>query len=264
MSIAIDGLTFRYHRSREPVLRDVSLELHPGDFCALLGPNGSGKSSLAKSILGINRPQAGKISIDGRDLRSMSRLERARLLAYVPQSAELPFALSVYDAAMLGRSPHFGLRPRRADHHAVASALHRLGLWPLRHRLVTEISGGQAQRVAIARAIAQATPAILLDEPTSALDLRYQVETMQIIRGYADDGGMALMAVHDLNLAARHCTKVVILQDGRVRESGTPAQVFDAGLIGDVYGLPVEIDNAHGYIEIRPYIDQQAVPSSPP
>lgn len=253
MKISIRDVSFRYHRrTPRPALEDVSVDMESGQFWALIGPNGSGKSSLSKLLLGIQRPNGGRIEIDDVDSTRIGRRERARLVSYVPQSGDLPFSLSVYDAALLGRAPYFGLRPRADDHRAVTRALTRLGLWDLRQRSLDQISGGQAQRVAIARALAQGTPAMILDEPTSALDLRYQVETMQIVRDYADEGRIALMAVHDLNLAARFCTHVLVLESGRVRRQGVPEEVFHDALIGDVYGLPVDVDRAHGYVEVRP------------
>ncbi|MDR2998455.1 MAG: ABC transporter ATP-binding protein, partial [Microbacterium sp.] len=180
MSLEITDIEFSYPGHK--VLKGVSLDVQQGSFCALLGPNGSGKSTLTKILAGVNRPSAGRVLFDGVDLLSLRRREHARTVGYVPQSAEAPFDLTVREAVLLGRTPHYGLRPGRKDWQKVDDAIELLGLTELESRRLSELSGGQAQRAIVARAIAQATRLLLLDEPTSALDLRYQVETLQLVR----------------------------------------------------------------------------------
>lgn len=174
--LSIRGVEFAY--GKHQVLRGVDLDVAAGTLCALLGPNGSGKSTLTKILAGVLRTRTGSVRLGGNDLLRMKPRERAKVVAYVPQSAEVPFELTVREAVTLGRTPHMGMRPTAHDTAIVEHAIERLGLAELAERRLSDLSGGQAQRVLIARALAQQPRVLLLDEPTSALDLRYQVETL--------------------------------------------------------------------------------------
>lgn len=255
MTLNVESLSLHYRRRQ--VLHDVSFKLEQGDFCALLGPNGSGKSTLTKALLGLAGISAGSVRLWDEDLLALSRRERARRIAYVPQSSPIPFDLRVYDAVMLGRSPYMGIRFSDEDHAIATSAIDKLGLSDLADRYVNELSGGQQQRVMIARALAQGTRVMLLDEPTSALDLRYQVETMRLVRDFARAGGIALMAVHDLNHAARFCNRAVIISEGRLVADGSPGTVFDADVLSNVFGLPVDVSRHDGIPSVRPVEDDK-------
>ncbi|UJP10502.1 ABC transporter ATP-binding protein [Microbacterium sp. KUDC0406] len=255
MSLDITGIEFSYPGHK--VLRGVSLEVQEGSFCALLGPNGSGKSTLTKILAGVNRPSAGRVRFHGVDLLGLRRREHARTVGYVPQSAEAPFDLTVREAVLLGRTPHYGLRPGRRDWQKVDDAIELLGLAELEHRRLSELSGGQAQRAIVARAIAQDTRLLLLDEPTSALDLRYQVETLQLVRWITRQRGItALIAIHDLNHAGRFCDQTVLLNGGRIVASGSPLEAFEAELLREVYGLDVTVEERDGYAEVRPVVHE--------
>jgi iron complex transport system ATP-binding protein len=251
VTLTIDGLDVSY--GSRAVLHAATLHAPAGELLGLLGPNGSGKSTLIKTVVGINRPRAGTVRWHGTDLLTLPRRELARLVAYVPQQADAPFSLTVFDAVMLGRTPHTGIRPRAVDVQHVEDALRRLGLETLADRSVGELSGGQAQRVLIARALAQDPTVLLLDEPTSALDLRYQLETLRLARDVTREHGAAgVIAIHDLNQAARFCDKVALLRDGRVVAHGTPQEVYSADLIGSVYGIEAEVSDYRGFPEVRP------------
>lgn len=255
MSLVIDDVRFSY--GKHLVLDGVSLEVEEGTFCALLGPNGSGKSTLTKVVAGVHRPASGGVRFRGDDVLGLGRRAHARLIGYVPQSAEVPFDLTVREAVLLGRTPHFGIGPGRADWERVDEAIALLGLEELEGRSISQLSGGQAQRALVARAIAQDTRVLLLDEPTSALDLRYQIETLQLVRQITRSHGItALIAIHDLNHAARFCDQAVLLHRGRIQRAGTPAEAFDEAALADIYGLDVTVEERDGYVEVRPVVHE--------
>ncbi|MGP3968232.1 ABC transporter ATP-binding protein [Streptomyces sp. 6N223] len=250
---SLDVASVRFSYRRSPVLEGVDLRVAEGGFCALLGPNGSGKSTLIKIIARVLSPAAGTVSFGGRQLLAIPRREHARVVAYVPQSGATPFEQTVREAVLLGRTPHIGLRPARRDWEIVDAAIERLDLAGLRKRPLSQLSGGQAQRVLIARALAQQPRVLLLDEPTSALDLRYQIETLQIIRSVTrEEGVTALIAIHDLNHAAHFCDQAVLLDGGRVVADGPPSQSFDAPVLSRVYGLDVRVSQGETGVQVRP------------
>lgn len=255
MTLAIQSVSSGYGRNR-PVVRDVTLNVERGELVGLLGPNGSGKSTLIKTIAGINLPTAGTLHWDDTDLEAIDRRERAKVVSYVPQSISLSFSLDVREAVLLGRTPYFGTRPSPRDWAHVDRAIELLGLDELATRQVTELSGGQAQRVLIARALAQDPSVLLLDEPTSALDIRFQWQTLTLARRFARDNNVAsVIAIHDLNQAARFCDRVVFLQDGEIIASGRPVDVYSSELIERVYGVHVELSLYKGYVEVHPFAE---------
>lgn len=254
MSLRVENLSFAYGRRR--ILEDISFEVAGGAFCALLGPNGSGKSTLVKAIAGVHKAAGGRVEVEGTDTSTLRRRELATVVGYVPQAADAPFDLTVREAVMLGRTPHFGLAPTAADRAKVADSIARMGLVDLAHRNMSELSGGQAQRALIARALAQDTRVLLLDEPTSALDLRYQIETLQLVRQITREEGIsALIAIHDLNHAARYCDQVIVLHGGHLTADGAPADALRAETLRTVYEVDVEVDDSRGAVEVRPRVD---------
>jgi len=256
MTLTVEDLGVGYGK-RADVLSDVGLEVARGELIGLLGPNGSGKSTLIKTIAGITRKKRGTLRWDGTiDLDALPRRELAKLVAYVPQSIQLSYSLDVREAVLLGRTPYFGTRPSDEDWRHVDAALELLGLAELADRRVTELSGGQAQRVLIARALAQDPTVLLLDEPTSALDIRYQWQTLSLARKVARDNSVAaVIAIHDLNQAARFCDRVVFLHGGTVLAAGRPVDVYSSELIAQVYGVDVELSLYKGFVEVHPASD---------
>lgn len=252
MTLAVDQLQVSY--GKHDILKGVGLEVQPGQLVGLLGSNGAGKSTLIKTIAGINRPQAGSVTWQGEtDLTTIARRDLAQLVAYVPQNINLAFSQDVRESVLLGRTPYFGTRPRDEDWEHVDRALAALGLEELADRSVGELSGGQAQRVLIARALAQDPTILLLDEPTSALDIRYQWETLTLAQRIARESGVAaVIAIHDLNQAARFCDQVVFLQGGEILAAGAPIDVYSSEIIRQVYGIDVELSIYRGFVEIHP------------
>lgn len=254
MSLSVQNLSFSYGPRR--ILEDVTFEVAPGAFCALLGPNGSGKSTLVKAIAGVHRAKSGTVTVEGHETSSLGRRELATVVGYVPQAGDAPFDLTVREAVMLGRTPHFGIAPRAEDRAKVEDAIARMGLGDIAERSMSELSGGQAQRALIARALAQDTRVLLLDEPTSALDLRYQIETLQLVRQITREEGIsALIAIHDLNHAARYCDQIVVLHGGRLVADGSPAEALRAPVLRSVYEVDVEVDAREDAVEVRPRVD---------
>ncbi|SNR90235.1 iron complex transport system ATP-binding protein [Humidesulfovibrio mexicanus] len=228
-----------YDYPDRPVLHGVSLTLSPGEVLAVLGPNGAGKSTLLRCLAGALSPR-GQIELDGRPLLSVPPGERARLLAFVPQHIPPRLPMTVFEAVLLGRRPYLSWRPRPQDLEAVWEGLSLLGLEDLAQREFSEISGGQRQKAALARALAQESRLLVMDEPTSSLDLRHQLEVMTLLCAQAErrDTGV-ILAVHDLNLAARFAHRAILLHEGRVEADGPPSEVLTEESIRRVYGVEV-------------------------
>lgn len=252
MSLDFDGVSFSYGKRSGPVLDRVSFAVAEGSLHGLLGPNGAGKSTIAKTVLGINAKYEGRITWLGTDIASISELERAKTFAYVPQGGSAPFSLTVQEAVLLGRTPHYAYAPSANDWDIVRRVIADFGLQDLVNRDVADLSGGQAQRVTIARAVAQETAVILLDEPTSALDLKYQVETLDILRELASERQVtSVVAIHDLNLAAQFFDRITIIDKGAVAADGAPAEVLTPDTIRTIYDVDVRLvtDGRTSYIK---------------
>lgn len=226
----------RVRRADRNVLHGVSLTLAPGDCVGLIGPNGAGKTTLMRAALGL-------IAHEGQSsLAQMSPARRARAAAWLPQTREIAWPLPVRDLVALGRLPHRAgglgvLAP--ADRAAVDRALAQTGLGALADRPATALSGGEQARVLLARALAQETPLILADEPVAGLDPAHQIGAMQLLRARADAGGAVLVALHDLGLAARQCTRLVLLVDGRIMAEGPPAEVLTPETMRAAFGVRI-------------------------
>ncbi|GFH38300.1 ABC transporter ATP-binding protein [Streptomyces pacificus] len=231
VSVDVDGRT---------LVERASLRAAPGEVVGLVGPNGAGKSTLLRTVYRALRPTSGRVLVDGEDVRRMSGKSLARLLAAVLQESAGDFGLSAYDVVAMGRTPH--KRPfdgDDADDRAViTAALDALGAAGLAHAPFGGLSGGEKQRVLIARALAQCAGTMVLDEPTNHLDLRHQLDTLRLLRRL---GVTAVVALHDLNLAAAFCDRICVMDGGRVVTTGSPADVLTAELLADVYRVDAEV-----------------------
>ena len=234
--ISAAGLTFGY--GTQPALRQVGLIAEDGAVLGLVGPNGSGKTTLLRLLYAELAPDAGMVSIDEALLPSLSTTEIARRIAVVAQEAPTEISMSVADMVLLGRSPQLsvfqGYSPD--DHRAAAAALSRVGARHLAHRQFTDLSGGEKQRVLIARTLAQEAAHLLLDEPTNHLDVRYQHEILTLVRGL---GVATVVVLHDLNLAARYCDRLILLDHGEVAAAGPTDEVLMPHILEPVYGIGV-------------------------
>jgi iron complex transport system ATP-binding protein len=224
-----------------PALRGVSFGARAGEFVGLLGPNGAGKSTLIRLVAGLLAPAAGEVHLAGLDPFTAPRKAVAQVCALVPQEPKVAWPFTVRETVMMGRAPRQGLLalPSRFDLGAVDGALAACDLVHLADRRLDALSGGERRRVFFARALAQEPRVLLLDEPTAFLDLGHQVAAMQMAE-VAARGGLCVVAVlHDLNLAAAACDRVVILGGGQIVAEGAPAEVLTAERVREVWGVPV-------------------------
>jgi len=239
-----------------PVIKDICLEVAESEILGIVGPNGAGKSTLIRCIDRILAPQKGTVLLDGKDIKKLNRMEIARKMGYVPQSASQIFSTTVFDTVLMGRRPHLSWRSNEKDIGKVLEVLQMLKIEDLAMRDINELSGGQKQKVFIARALAQEPDVLLLDEPTSNLDIKHQLEVMEIIKNIVRDKGIsAVIAIHDLNLAARYSDRIVMMDNGRIFAAGNPSSVLTQDNIKLVYGVEVIVSNHNG----TPYI----IPLSP-
>ncbi|MDQ4053778.1 MAG: ABC transporter ATP-binding protein [Actinomycetota bacterium] len=250
------GLTLGYRDTT--VVHDASLQLMPGRVTALVGPNGSGKSTLLRSLARLHTIESGEVRLgDGSSSLALSARDFARRVTLLSQSRPSPSGLAVRDVVAFGRHPYrrrFGALGEECR-GAIAWALEVTGTAAMADRGIDELSGGELQRVWLATCLAQQTGVLLLDEPTNHLDLRYQVEILDLVRDLADDHVVALgIVLHDLNQAAAVADAVVLLDRGRVRASGRPADVMSGDLLSDVYGLTIEtvVDPETGIVRTQP------------
>ncbi len=237
--VDVRGATFAYGASL--ALRDVSFSARAGEFVGLLGPNGAGKSTLVRIVAGLAAPREGEVRLAGLDPFRAPRRQIARVCALVPQEPRVAWPFTVREAVMMGRAPRQGLLavPDRFDHGAVRGALEACDLVHLADRRLDALSGGERRRVFFARALAQETRVLLLDEPTAFLDLGHQVAAMRMAQ-VAARGGLCVVAVlHDLNLAAAACDRVVVLSRGGVVADGPPAAVLTEERVREVWEVPV-------------------------
>ena len=243
------ALGFRYGATA--TLADIALDLAPGEVLGLIGPNGSGKSTLLKCLGSLHPISTGQLDMCGQPIGSYSRSALARLVAYVPQHIGTSMSLRVIDMVALGRFPYRGLCSAEENHRMVLDAVAHMHLEPLALRHFSELSGGERQRVLMARALAQQGQLLLLDEPTSDLDLKHQLGTLQAVRSIADNRGLgAVIALHDLSLAARFCDRLVMLHGGRIHAQGTWPVVLTAPGIEAVYGVKAKVGLDAG----QPYV----------
>ncbi|GII89259.1 ABC transporter ATP-binding protein [Sphaerisporangium siamense] len=226
--------------SGKALVRAVSLDVAAGEVVGLVGPNGAGKSTLLRTFYRALRPTSGHVLLDGDDVWRMPGKRLARRLAAVLQETAGDFALTVYDMVAMGRTPH-----KRAfdgddagDRAIIMGALERLGLAGLAYAPFDRLSGGEKQRVLIARALAQRCGTMVLDEPTNHLDLRHQLDALDLVR---ELGVTAVVALHDLNLAAAFCDRLCVLNDGAVVALGTPRDVVTPALLAEVYRVQADV-----------------------
>lgn len=223
---------------RRLVVRGISLELRGGEVAGLLGPNGAGKSTLIRLLAGALEPEAGRVRLEGLEAGGRAS-QRARRLAVLPQGEPEPAGLTVRDVVEMGRYVHGGAAADGG--RAVERALAASGALELADRPFLELSGGERQRVLLAQALAQEPKVLLLDEPTAHLDLRYQAELLELVRRQAEAGLAVLAALHDVNLAALFCDRLLVLSGGRLVAQGRPEEVLRPDLLEAVYRTPLAV-----------------------
>ena len=225
--------------ARRAVLQDVSLQAAPGEMVVVLGPNGAGKTVLLRAVLGLVQRDGGSVTAGGDDPAHLPAAERARRIAYLPQSRPLAWPVRVRDVVALGRFAH-GASPGRLggeDAAAVERMLSACDLDALADRRCDTLSGGELSRVHLARAMAAETPLLLVDEPTEALDPLHQYQVMRLLRTYADAGNCALVVLHEAALAARFADRLAWISGGRIVADGPPEETLTPERMAEVYGV---------------------------
>jgi iron complex transport system ATP-binding protein len=239
----LQQLSFRYPSFSNFELHPTDLSVGKGDLLGLLGPNGAGKSTLLKLMAGLLSPASGSITYAGKDLHRLPVRERARAIAYVPQSIRFTFPLGVWEIVAMGRHPYLGrFEPLGwKDRGTCERALALCDALEFKDRPYDELSGGERQRVLLASALAQTPQVLLLDEPTLSLDLSHQVLLFEIIRKlHREEGLTVVVATHELNLAGRFLKRLVLMKEGRVVVEGGPSKVLNPARIRSVLGVEVD------------------------
>ena len=249
----VENVSFRYSKFSRPVLNGASLELRPGEIGILLGKNGSGKTTMFKNILGIHKPSSGNILFEGENLLKMSRKERARRIAYVPQDIHFG-ALTVFDSIMLGRISYFGLKSGDEDYKAVEKILMDMHLESYAFRMVDELSGGERQKIAIARAMAQEPKLMVFDEPTGNLDIANEQLIIEEARKLAKEKNIAILSsLHDLNQALTFGDKFFFLKNGVVKYAGG-REIITPEVVKDTFDVDVSIRQIDGHTVVLPAV----------
>jgi iron complex transport system ATP-binding protein len=244
-----------YRQDRHLILSDVRLSVQPGELVGLIGPNGAGKTTLLKVIGGLWSGAKGEITLLDRPLARYSARDVARIIAQVPQITALDFPFSVRQVVLMGRNPHLGrfeLETER-DRRIAEQAMRRTKTLDLAERLIGTLSGGERQRVLIARALTQEARLLLLDEPTANLDIQHQIGILELVQGLIREDGLgAVAAVHDLELAARFCDRLVLMDRGAVLAEGTPEDVLSPEILRTAYAVDTRAypDPVTGHLRI--------------
>jgi iron complex transport system ATP-binding protein len=250
--IRVESLNLGYENRL--VLTDLNFQVNRGEFVGLLGPNGSGKSTLVHALSGLLPPQGGEITLKSEALGMLPSRLRAQFLAVVPQSSEVRFPFACLEVVLMGRYPHRRRLGTLTDEDLIWAlrAMRRTTTEHLQERPITEVSGGEGQRVVIARALAQNPEILLLDEATSSLDVRKKLEIFEVLKYLNETHGLTVLcAMHDINLAALYCRRLMFLKDGRVLKDGPTEDVFTPEFLAQVYDTPMEV--VRHPVHHRPY-----------
>lgn len=242
-TVEVENVTFRYRTGQG--VDEVTFQAAPGELLGIVGPNSAGKSTLLRLLSKVLAPQRGRILIQGREISALPRMALAQRVAVVPQEFHVAFPFRVAEVVLMGRYPHArgGGWESERDRAVAQAALEATGLTGLASRRIDELSGGERQLVSIARALAQEATILLLDEPTAHLDLRHQGIVLEILlRHHREGQGTTILVSHDLNLAAEHCDRLLLLARGRVRALGRPEEVITEAHLEPAYGCPVTVE----------------------
>lgn len=251
----IDNLS--YSVSSKNILKNISFNVEKGEIIGILGPNGSGKSTLLKTLLNYLKKTSGKIELKGKAIDKIKQKDLAKTVAFVPQKPKLTMSLSVYDFVLLGRICHIKSKfssYTKDDYDYVNSIIKILKLEEFKERDVHSLSGGEFQRVLMARALAQNPEVLILDEATAAMDMNYALKMMNLTEALVKNHNItAITVLHDLNLAALYCDKVIFLKEGNIKYFGEVKDLFNEEILEEIYGFKCSIiENCHGRPSIIP------------
>ena len=238
MKIKTEDIRLAY--GADAILKGVSMEAGNREFVGLIGPNGSGKSTLLKCVYRVLSPDDGAVFLDGKSLKEMNYKASARSMGVVAQHNYYNFDFSVREVVLMGRSPHKKAleRDNAEDYAIVAEALEKVGMADFAARSFSTLSGGEQQRVILARALAQQTPCLILDEPTNHLDITHQLQLLKIVKQL---DVTVISAIHDLNIAAMYCDRILLMDRGRIIKAGTPEEILTEENILQIFGIHAQI-----------------------
>ncbi|CAK7026100.1 ABC transporter ATP-binding protein [uncultured Phascolarctobacterium sp.] len=248
--IELKNLSIGYGNKK--VLQDVNAKINRGEIVGIIGCNGAGKSTLLKTIRGLLPRQSGEVLYFDKALESFAEKELAREVAYLQQNVEVGFGYTGKDIVLAGRYPYMKWweGESRYDEELSLKCMEYTGTKELADRPVNEVSGGQKQRILLAKVLAQQTPILFLDEPTTGLDMVYQEEIFRFSKALAEMGKTILMVVHELNLAAKYCSRIILLGEGTVIADGKPEEVLTEEILSRAYNAPVRVIRSHNTNEI--------------
>ena len=253
-ALVADDVHYRIGAAR--LLDGVSLDLHPGELIGLIGPNGAGKSTLLRNLIGYLKPMEGRVLVSGRPIEEYSARERAKQISYLSQYGPDQFPFRVVEVVEMGSYPVIGMgrSPGVREHESAMRALSYVGLEHLAERSFPSLSGGERQLVLFARILVQESTIILLDEPTASLDIGHETTLLQMVRDLCEEGHAAIIALHNLNVAAEYCHRLVLMDGGRVRADGPASAVLTRSLVEESYHTPVHVgrNDSTGSITVSP------------
>lgn len=241
--VKVNNLSGGYDKTL--VIKGISFEVKKGEFLGIIGPNGSGKSTLLKLMTRVLHPSSGRIFIEAKDIKSMGLKEFCRKVAFVPQDTLINFSFSVEEIVLMGRIPHLGRMQfeRKSDFSIAHNALSLTDTLHIKEKDINELSAGERQRVIIAKALAQEPELLLLDEPTSHLDIGHQVQILDLLKKLNRREGLTVAVVmHDLNLASEYCSRIMLINEGRIFRDGLPEHVLTYENIEAVYKTVVVVN----------------------
>ncbi|MGM5483135.1 MAG: ABC transporter ATP-binding protein [Nanobdellota archaeon] len=249
MNLTVENLSFAYSSSL--ALNNVNFTVKKGETLGIIGSNGSGKSTLIRCLNNILKPHKGTVKISGNNISKQSHKEISRLAGYVPQDIPSGFSATVFDTILMGRKPYFNFFPCHNDLEKTASLISKLNLDNISGKAINQISGGERQKVFVARAVAQEPEVMLLDEPTANLDIKHQLETLNLIKDVSSKGISIIIAIHDINLAARFCDKFIMLKKGQIHDAGSK-KILNKENIKEVYDIKADIISNENHFIIVP------------
>lgn len=251
MSALLEALKLSVVRDGAETLRGVNFSAAAREFIGVIGPNGAGKSTLLRALAGLQAPSAGEAKATGETVATLAPIRRGRTISYLPQARPVHWSMNVERIVALGRFA-YGAAERLEGEGAAAvdRAIAATDIAHLRHRPATALSGGEAARMHLARALAAETPILLADEPTAALDPKHQLAIMRVLAARAEGGGLVAAALHDLGLAARFCTRIILLEEGRITADGAPLEAMSEANLARAFGVDARVSTESGHIAI--------------
>lgn len=250
MKLSVKDLRFSYQRGAE-VLKGVSFEVPEGVFLSVLGPNGVGKSTLFRCLLGAQRDYTGSILVDGADMRTLSARERAKRIAYIPQTHRPTFGYTVLDTVLMGTTRQLSpfAEPKQSQIGLARRSMERMGVSHLAERNFAHLSGGEQQLVLVARAISQQSDILIMDEPTASLDYGNQLRVLEQVKGLAGEGYTVLLSTHNPQHALSFADSVLALSGGSVAAFGPAGTVLTGELMKTLYRIDVRfLDTPEGRV----------------